>query len=232
MKGSLRDKVYEKIFQDIIEGVYKQNDILNEKQLIEAFGVSKSPVREALMQLCSEGILLSHPRYGYEVVRIDEREIYDIIRFRIVLESENLKEIFKKLTEKDIDEIERYTREECCDESEDLTVFQHWDNNGKFHLKLMSYGDNAYSYQEISRSIHIMSRAYAQKYWERLGRISLKMGCEGHLAIVDCLRKGDLEAAIRLLAQDISSFYELFYPRIGSYLGERDEEGRDLPASQ
>ena len=227
MKESLRDKVYNKIFQDIVQGVYKQNDILNEKKLIEEFGVSKSPVREALMQLCNEGVLISHPRYGYEVVRIDEREIYDIIRFRIILETANLRDIFPKLTKKDIDEIERYTIEECCDDSQDLTTFQHWDLNGKFHLKLMSYGDNAYATKEIARCIHTMSRAYAQKYWERLGRILIKMGCDGHLSVVKRLREGNLEEAVNLLSKDISSFYELFYSVIGNYLGEVREEPLD-----
>lgn len=71
---------------DIIQGIYKQNEIITEKQLIAKYGVSKSPIRDALIELCKEGVLISHPRYGYEVVRINEKEILDVVDFRILVE--------------------------------------------------------------------------------------------------------------------------------------------------
>ncbi|MCB6367310.1 GntR family transcriptional regulator, partial [Intestinibacillus massiliensis] len=57
--GNLKDMIYSKVFSSIIKGEYSANDIISEKQLIEKYQVSKSPVREALGKLCSEGILKS-----------------------------------------------------------------------------------------------------------------------------------------------------------------------------
>ena len=51
-KEILKDKVYQGIYDDITNGVYKPNEILTESRLIEQFSVSKSPVREALIELC------------------------------------------------------------------------------------------------------------------------------------------------------------------------------------
>ena len=65
-EGNLKAQIYTKIFEDIIRGEYGPEDVLREKALVEKFHVSKSPVREALIELCKEGVLRSIPRYGYE----------------------------------------------------------------------------------------------------------------------------------------------------------------------
>lgn len=213
----LKEKVYDAIFLDIIEGIYRPNEIINEKQLIERYGTSKSPVRDALMQLCSEGVLLSHPRYGYEVVKIDEKEIYDIIQFRILLEENNLRRSYPRMSKEDVIDLRQYTLKYCCRKEEKISVRQHWDNNERFHLKLMEFGDNQFFYQEVHKAIRTMARAYAQKYWERFGISSMQLGCDRHLALIEELENNDLEEAVNLLKEDISSFYDLF--KI-SYLNE------------
>ncbi len=83
----MKAEIYEAVLSDIIQGIYKQNEIITEKQLIAKYGVSKSPIRDALIELCKEGVLISHPRYGYEVVRINEKEIRDVVDFRILIET-------------------------------------------------------------------------------------------------------------------------------------------------
>lgn len=50
----LKDKIYDKVLNEITEGYYQQNQIITERELIEKYGVSKSPVREALIELCNE----------------------------------------------------------------------------------------------------------------------------------------------------------------------------------
>ena len=111
--SSLKTEIYDSILKDIIEGNYKQNEIINEKQLIEKYGVSKSPIRDALIELCSEGVLISHPRYGYEVVRINEKEIRDIVNFRIMIETGCLRDAASIMTRADIRELREFTLTEC-----------------------------------------------------------------------------------------------------------------------
>ena len=106
--SSLKTEIYDSILKDIIEGNYKQNEIINEKQLIEKYGVSKSPIRDALIELCSEGVLISHPRYGYEVVRINEKEIRDIVNFRIMIETGCLRDAASIMTRADIRELREF----------------------------------------------------------------------------------------------------------------------------
>lgn len=61
MEKSLKDQVYESILEDIFQGNVSPGDILNEKALLEKYHCSKSPVREALMALCADGILKISP---------------------------------------------------------------------------------------------------------------------------------------------------------------------------
>ena len=69
-KENLKKKVYDDVLRAIIEGEYSAEDIISEAMLIEKYNVSKSPVREALVQLCGENVLKSIPRCGYMVVKL------------------------------------------------------------------------------------------------------------------------------------------------------------------
>ena len=87
VQPSLKEKIYNAILEDILSHQYEPSDILNEKSLVEKYGCSKSPVREALLALCSDNVLRSIPRYGYEIVRLTMDDVFDMLNFRLVLES-------------------------------------------------------------------------------------------------------------------------------------------------
>ncbi len=87
MQGqSIKNQVYEGIMKDILDGVYQANDIINERTIMEKYGVSKTPVREALVQLCSEEVLNNIPRFGYQLTAILPSQIIEIIEYRKVIE--------------------------------------------------------------------------------------------------------------------------------------------------
>ncbi|NLB21550.1 MAG: GntR family transcriptional regulator, partial [Clostridium sp.] len=79
---SLKDHVYGYISKKIKDGSIKPNDKINELQLSNELGVSRTPVREALIQLAAEGLLNSEPRRGFRVKPLDleeARELYQLI---------------------------------------------------------------------------------------------------------------------------------------------------------
>lgn len=207
----LKTEIYESILEEVVEGTYKPGDIINEKHLIEKYGVSKSPIRDALIELCNEGVLICHPRYGYEVVRIDEKEIKDIVEFRIIMEVSSLKKAVTTMTKEDIEELRNFTLNECSGDGPNTKLIEHWYNNNRFHLKLLSYNRNEYSYKMLERSIGILARAYVQRHWERWGIQTIKMGCENHLKVIDYLEKNDVDGAARALEQDIASYMNIIW---------------------
>lgn len=64
---SLKDHVYEYISKRIQEGTIKPNDKLNEQDICNELNISRTPVREALIELAADGLLDSEPRRGFRV---------------------------------------------------------------------------------------------------------------------------------------------------------------------
>ena len=79
----LRIQVFNTLEDAILNGSYKEGDSLNELRLSKSLGVSRTPVREALMQLELEGLVKNIPNKGAVVVGISEQDVEDIYEIRI-----------------------------------------------------------------------------------------------------------------------------------------------------
>lgn len=77
-----RNYEYEGILNDILDGKYDVTSVIKEKNMIAKYQVSKTPVREARVQLCSESILVNIPRYGYKLVAITPQQILEVIELK------------------------------------------------------------------------------------------------------------------------------------------------------
>lgn len=87
-KPTLVDAVHAQLRDRIILGEILGGDLLVESQLASEFGVSKTPVREALSLLSQEGFVEVIPRQGYRVTTISIKDIHEIYELRVVLEGE------------------------------------------------------------------------------------------------------------------------------------------------
>lgn len=83
--ASLADQVYDKLENDIIQGVYPKGEILTELKLVEQLGVSRTPIREALRRLEQER-LISDSGKGSVVLGITEEDLLDIMNIRQQIE--------------------------------------------------------------------------------------------------------------------------------------------------
>ena len=79
-KYSLQGRVFDRLREDILNGVYKENDELKEMTIGAELGVSRTPVREALRQLELEGLVKIIPNKGAYVIGISRRRGYCKIR--------------------------------------------------------------------------------------------------------------------------------------------------------
>ena len=101
---SLADQVFDRLENDIIQGVYEKGEILTELKLVEQLGVSRTPIREALRRLEQER-LIEDAGKGSRVLGITEDDLLDIMTIRERIEGvaayyaaqnltpENLKEL-------------------------------------------------------------------------------------------------------------------------------------------
>ncbi|MFD5427229.1 GntR family transcriptional regulator [Streptomyces sp. NPDC127084] len=80
------DRVYAHIKQAVLDRRYEGGTLLTEGELAEAVGVSRTPVREALLKLEMEGLLKLYPKKGALVLAVSAQEIADVIETRLLVE--------------------------------------------------------------------------------------------------------------------------------------------------
>jgi len=201
---SLKATVYDQVVSDVIRGVYKANDIITENSLIVRFGVSKAPVREALIEMCKDSFLKSLPRLGYQVVPCCLSEMVDILDFRVDLERSNLQRAFSKLTVADITLLKEKQDSWNKELPDGTDIFANWFRNQRFHQFLCSLSGNSYAYHALEYVLKQNARFFAQYYsyaWmndtESKGRY--------HEQIIDALENHNLDVACDILEKDIGS---------------------------
>ena len=83
---SLADQVYDLVKEQILSGKIPCGSKISEDSLATQFGVSRTPIREALKRLSAYGIIQMEPRSHSSVISLSEKESQDIATFRIYLE--------------------------------------------------------------------------------------------------------------------------------------------------
>lgn len=202
-KECLSDKIHDKILEMIIKNPPGEEQVLTEGKLVELFGVSKAPVREALIKLCSEGIVRSVPRYGYVVLHMTEKEAEEVIGLRRLLEKEALKSSFFKLTEENLsslkDQIDKTVSQN------DISLWDVWDDNAEFHLMLASFSQNYILIKFLRECMDMEKRVYAQRIWNSRSSMDAPADGVSHMGIYQKLLEKDLDGAMILLDQDIQN---------------------------
>jgi DNA-binding GntR family transcriptional regulator len=95
---TLKHNVIELVAEAIFSGKIKPGERLNESQLARELCVSRAPIREALLRLQEQGLVLNHPRRGMFVVHLEADDILNINAVRVLLEGEALRLCRKNLT--------------------------------------------------------------------------------------------------------------------------------------
>lgn len=103
---SLRSRVFQSIRENILNGVYRENEELRENTIAKELGVSRTPVREALRQLELEGLVKIVPNKGACVTGITQKDVKDIYMIRSLLEGLCARWATEHITEAKIDELE------------------------------------------------------------------------------------------------------------------------------
>lgn len=200
-KETLTDKVHDGILEMIIQNAAPEDIVLNESRLVETFGVSKAPVREALIRLCSEGVLEIIPRYGYVVVRLTEKDEKDVVSMRLMLETEALQSNFEKFSKRHLtmlrEQIERSSA------VSNMSIWEMLNFNEEFHLLLASNGENKILNRFLGEVLQVQKRIYARHWWRDQRTLDTETNAVPHMKIYQALCDGDRNQCMDVLKQDI-----------------------------
>jgi DNA-binding GntR family transcriptional regulator len=196
---SLKDHVYHHIAQEIQNGTLLPNHKINEVALSEKLEVSRTPVREALIQLASENLLEYFPRKGFIVKEIDTKKKLDVFQVVSVLDALAATLSMAYMTESDIERMEELVKKIDLSISErNYPDYQTYQN--EFHKVYIDKCNND-TVIELLRSLQnsFVRQIYLSKDEEKLFAVLEEMN-EQHKQIIHYFKEEDkenLEALIK-----------------------------------
>ena len=198
---SLRGKVFQKIREEILSGVYQDGEELREVTLGEKLGVSRTPVREALRQLELEGLVNMVPRKGAEVADITEKSLRDVLEVRKALEELSVQLACEKITEEEIEELKRVA-ERFKDTLNDQDVTKIAEADVAFHDVIYTATDN-------QKLILLLNNLREQMYRYRVEYLKKEEAypqlIAEHEELIDNISKRNKEEATRIMCEHIDN---------------------------
>jgi DNA-binding GntR family transcriptional regulator len=105
--SSLAHKAYRSIKESIMKNEFKPGDCLSENALAQALGMSRTPIREAIKVLSSEGLIEIHNGVGAFIKHITIKEIHDIFEVRSALECIAVDSALARITKEELEIVEK-----------------------------------------------------------------------------------------------------------------------------
>ena len=198
----LREQIADQLRTDVMCGRLAEGERLSELKLVERFGVSRTPIREALQQLTHEGLLEGRPNAGVKVACRPPDAIRELVLpIRRSVETFALRSYFGSITDDDFrrwNEILDKLRAACI--ARDYTAIAEHDL--AFHRSIIRRA-KLRDLEAIWMSLVARVRSH---FWETQRRDyadPLEI-FEEHAAIVEVFRTGGIEAAVNALEDNIA----------------------------
>src|ERR1700692_804112 len=197
---SLRDQAYTLIKAAIADtDIYnpKQELRLDERQLITALGVSRTPIREALSILEQEGFVRTVPRRGIFIIRKSKREIIEMIQMWAALESMSARLATLSAPDAEISKL-RHLFDEFQTSPPAEHLHEYSDANIAFHQMIIRLGGSQLI-ADATKNLFIHVRAIRKVTISQDNRAARSI--IDHLKIIEALERRDTELAERLTRQ-------------------------------
>lgn len=179
---SLKDHVYQYISGKINDGSLLPETKINEKMVVDDMNISRTPVREALIQLATEGYLQNIPRKGFIVKRVDKNKAREVYSLLGVLEGFAASLSVDRITQKDIDNLRHYHGQmEEAIETDDVKSYYIYQN--RFHDIYIQKSGN----QELIKVIQLLKKIFIRQTYTKEGnglKKALKTTNQEHKTII------------------------------------------------
>lgn len=196
----------EEIEERIVTGTYPPGTRLDEQELADSFGVSRTPVREALIQLASIGLVDIKPRRGATVPEVGADRVCEMFEVMAELEA-----MCGRLAARRITPSEQYALQEAhhaCEAARDAnTPDVYYQLNEVFHQRIYDASHNAFLAEQAA-ALHRRLRPYRRLQLRVRNRMATSFN--EHQAIVDAIVKGDSDLAATQLRAHVTVQGERF----------------------
>ncbi len=203
--GMVQPALYEQVAERLRSRIYAHELVpgswIDEQKLAEEYGISRTPMREALKVLASEGLVQLKPRRGCYVTQLSEEDLDEIFPVMALLEGRIAFEATKKATSTDINALAAiHKRLEKSAKQSDIDGF--FEANQDFHQALQRYAGNRWL-QKAIEDLRIMLRLTRRDSLRVDGRVTQSL--EEHRVILAAIQNHDADLASTLMHDHLLS---------------------------
>lgn len=196
---SLREQVANALRAAMISGQLQPGVVYSAPALAGTFGVSATPVREAMLDLAKEGLVEAVRNKGFRVTELSDRDLDELTELRMLIEVPTTASLAGRLTQPELAELRGLAAEiETTAAAGDLIAYLEADR--EFHLTLLAHSGNRHLVDLVA-SLRSRARLYGLDQLADTGR--LVHSAREHVTLVELLERGDAEAAESLVRQHI-----------------------------
>ncbi|MEN9781569.1 MAG: GntR family transcriptional regulator [Burkholderiaceae bacterium] len=144
---ALYEEVAEQLRQRIFRRELEPGSWIDELRIAEEYGISRTPLREALKVLAAEGLVTMKVRRGAYVTEVNEKDLHDVYHLLGLLESDAAGEVARRATDAELKELKE------LHEALEAAVKQRerfFEINERFHMRLLQIADNRWRNQMVA----------------------------------------------------------------------------------
>lgn len=199
----LSEKAYRLIKEKVVTLELPPSAVIDEHVLMQELDLGRTPIREALQRLDSEGLVNIVPRRGTFVNDISVTDLQKIFELRIVLEGFCARLAAQRITEKQFEKMEDVLRD--LEEVQDGQPQALMSIDKRFHRLLYAAADNEFLADILDRLYDLSLRLW----YLVLSRLSeVRHSIEQHCEVYDALREGDADRAEAVIQKHIAEFQQ------------------------
>ena len=202
---SLVDRLVEHVFDAVLTGDLKTGAKVTEDELASGFGVSRTPVREAVKRLAEMGVLVIHPRSRLEVISFGNGDVEQITQLRVELECFALRLAMKTMTPGELAGMEKLAGD-CENALKKGVRSEIFKADSRFHLSFAEYSHNRYLLETLKR-LDVKIQLCRMITCASMPKIEKNV--RFHRQLLDAIRKGNADEAESLLKQHIGVMFDV-----------------------
>jgi DNA-binding GntR family transcriptional regulator len=208
-KSSYRERVADALRAALIAGELLPGQVYSAPALATRFGVSATPVREAMLDLAKEGLVDTVPNKGFRVTAVSDQQLDEYTHIRSLIEIPTVVELATTADPVALEALRPAAREIVqAAVAGDLIAYVEADT--RFHLGLLALAGNAHLV-EVVRDLRKRSRLYGLTPLVKSGR--LLASAEEHLELLDALVARDEDGVRSVMTRHIGHVRGLWAAR-------------------
>jgi DNA-binding GntR family transcriptional regulator len=196
---SLRETVMRALRAANISGEMEPGAVYSAPSLGARFGVSATPVREAMLDLVKEGLVTSLPNKGFRVTEVSDADLDDITQLRLLIEPPTVRAVVPRIPAEDLPELRRMAQD-IVDGADNGDLISYTEADRLFHIRILEYSGNRRLVEMISE---LRSHTRLLGLAPLVERGALRDSSLEHLTLVDLIEARDEAGAEALMRQHI-----------------------------